>query len=152
MIGILKEFREFAVKGSLVEFAAGIIIGAAFNSVVTSLVKDVIMPPIGWLIGRTDFASLYVNLDSQKYESLQAAQAAGAPTINYGTFLNTLIGFLLTLWIVFLFVKIINRLRREKEKSDTSDPTTRSCPYCTKEIAQKATRCPHCTAEIEAAL
>jgi len=152
MIGILKEFREFAVKGSLVEFAAGIIIGAAFNSVVTSLVKDVIMPPIGWLIGRTDFASLYVNLGSQKYESLQAAQVAGAPTINYGIFLNALIGFLLTLWIVFLFVKVINRLRHEKEKSDISDPTTRSCPYCTKEIAQKATRCPHCTAEIEAAL
>jgi large conductance mechanosensitive channel len=152
MIGILKEFREFAVKGSLIDFAAAIIIGPAFNSVVASLVKDVIMPPIGWLIGRTDFASLYVNLGSQEYESLQAAHAAGAPTINYGTFLNALIGFLLTLWIVFLFVKFINRLRREKEKSDTSDPTTRSCPYCTKEIAQKATRCPHCTAEIEAAL
>ncbi|MDA3876775.1 MAG: large conductance mechanosensitive channel protein MscL [Halothiobacillus sp.] len=152
MIGILREFREFAVKGTLVEFAAGIIIGAAFNSVVTSLVKDVIMPPIGWLIGRTDFASLYVNLGSQKYESLQVAQAAGAPTINYGTFLNALIGFLLTLCIVFLFVKVINRVRREKEKSDASDPTTRSCPYCTKEISQKATRCPHCTAEIEAAL
>jgi large conductance mechanosensitive channel len=152
MIGILKEFREFAVKGSLIDFAAAIIIGTAFNSVVASLVKDVIMPPIGWLIGRTDFASLYVNLGSQEYESLQAAHAAGAPTINYGTFLNTLIGFLLTLWIVFLFVKVINRVRREKEKNDASDPTTRSCPYCTKEIAKKATRCPHCTAEIEADL
>ncbi|MFI9655128.1 large conductance mechanosensitive channel protein MscL, partial [Guyparkeria sp. GHLCS8-2] len=124
MIGILKEFREFAVKGSLIDFAAAIIIGTAFNSVVASLVKDVIMPPIGWLIGRTDFASLYVNLGSQEYESLQAAHAAGAPTINYGTFLNALIGFLLTLWIVFLFVKVINRVRREKEKNDASDPTT----------------------------
>lgn len=151
MRGLLKEFREFAVKGSLVEFAVGIIIGAAFNSVIASLVRDVIMPPIGWLIGRTDFASLYVNLGSQKYESLQAAQAAGAPTINYGTFLNALIGFLLTVWLIFFIVKFVNRLRRKKEESDTVTPT-RSCPYCTKEIAPKATRCPHCTAEIESAL
>lgn len=152
MIGILKEFREFAVKGSLIEFAVGISIGAAFNSVVTSLVEDVVMPPIGWLVGRTDFASLYVNLGSKQYESLQAAQAAGAPTINYGSFLNELVALLLTVWFIFFIVKFINRLRREKERGDTPTPTTRSCPYCTKEIAEKATRCPHCTAEIEAAL
>jgi len=152
MIGILKEFREFAVRGSLVEFAVGIIIGAAFNSVVASLVEDVLMPPIGWLIGNTDFANLYLNLGSQDYESLQMAQAAGAPTINYGIFLNALIGFLLTVWIIFFIVKYINRLRRGKEKGDTPAPATRSCPYCTKEIAQEATRCPHCTAEIEANL
>lgn len=150
MNAIFKEFREFAVRGSLVEFAVGIIIGAAFNSVVASLVDDVIMPPIGWLIGNTDFASLYLNLGSQDYESLQMAQAAGAPTINYGIFLNALIGFLLTVWIIFFVVKYINRLRRNKEKSDTPAFATRSCPYCTEEIAHKATRCPHCTAEIEA--
>ncbi|WP_372987847.1 large conductance mechanosensitive channel protein MscL [Marinobacter sp.] len=152
MTGILREFREFAVRGSLVEFAVGIIIGAAFNSVITSLVADVIMPPIGWLIGQTDFASLYLNLGSQDFESLRMAQAAGAPTINYGVFLNALIAFLLTVWIIFFVVKFINRLRREKEQSDTPGPATRSCPYCIKEISQKATRCPHCTAEIEADL
>ncbi|RUO76301.1 large conductance mechanosensitive channel protein MscL [Idiomarina seosinensis] len=149
---MLKEFREFAVKGSLIEFAVGISIGAAFNSVVSSLVKDVIMPPIGWLIGRTDFASLYVNLGFQKYNSLQAAQAAGAPTVNYGSFLNELVALLLVVWVIFFIVKFINRLRREKEKGDTPDSITRPCPYCTNEIAQKATRCPYCTAEIEANL
>lgn len=136
----------------MIEFAVGISIGAAFNSVVNSLVEEVVMPPIGWLVGRTDFASLYINLGSQEYESLQAAQAAGAPTINYGSFLNELVALLLTVWFIFFIVKFINRLRREKEQSDAPTPTTRSCPYCTKEISQKATRCPHCTAEIEAAL
>lgn len=145
---IIEEFKEFALKGSLVDFAVGVIIGAVFNGLVQSLVNDIVMPPIGWLLGRADFSSFYINLGSGEYETLQAAQAAGAPTINYGLFINALIGFLITAWIVFLIVKVINRLRRAQDEEARETPTTRPCPFCTKEISKKAKRCPFCTAEV----
>jgi len=144
----LAEFREFALKGSVIDLAVGVIIGAAFNSIVQSLVKDVIMPPIGFLLGKVDFSELYINLGSAEFETLQAAQAAGAPTINYGLFFNALISFLITAWVVFLLVKFINRIRREQESKAAPTPTTHACPFCTKEISKKATRCPFCTAEV----
>lgn len=112
---ILQEFKEFAVKGNMIDLAVGIVVGATFNTVVKSLVDDIIMPPIGWIIGRVDFPELYLNLSSVKYASLAEAKAAGAPTINYGLFLNNVITFLITAWVVFLTIKVINRLRRLKK-------------------------------------
>ncbi len=146
---VFAEFREFALKGSVIDLAVGIIIGAAFNSIVQSLVRDIIMPPVGFMLGKVDFSELYINLGSAEFETLQAAQAAGAPTINYGLFINALISFLITAWVVFFLVKFINRIRREQEGEAASTPTTRACPFCTKEISKKATRCPFCTAEVK---
>ncbi len=146
---VFAEFKEFALKGSVIDLAVGIIIGAAFNSIVQSLVKDIIMPPVGFLLGKVDFSELYINLGSQEFESLKMAQEAGAPTINYGLFINSLISFLITAWVVFLIVKFINRIRRERDAEAPPTPTTRACPYCTKEIQKKATRCPFCTAELK---
>lgn len=147
---IIAEFKEFALKGNIVDFAVGIIIGAVFNSVVNSLVKDIIMPPIGWLLGKADFSDLYINLSGGTYETLTEAQTAGAVTMNYGLFINALISFLITAWVVFLVVKAINKFRRQHEAKDDKSPTTRACPFCTQEIAKKAIKCPFCTADIEA--
>lgn len=146
---IIEEFREFALKGSIVDFAVGIVIGAVFNSVVNSLVNDIIMPPIGWMLGKVDFSELFINLTSQEFNTLQAAKAAGAPTINYGLFINAVISFLITAWVVFLFVKAINKLRRQHDEKDDKTLTTRACPFCKKEISKKAIKCPFCTADLE---
>lgn len=142
---MLKEFKEFAMRGSMVDLAVGIIIGAAFGKIVTSLVNDVIMPPIGLLLGKVDFSNLFINLSGENYATLTEAKAAGAATINYGIFLNTVIDFLIVALVIFLIIKQINRFKREEAPAA---PDSKDCPYCFTVIPMKATRCPHCTAEI----
>lgn len=151
---IVKEFKTFAIQGNVIDMSVGIIIGAAFGKVVDSLVKDVIMPPLGWLMGKVDFSNLYLtlpNYDGQviHYPSLQAAKAAGAVTINYGMFINTLISFTIVAFTVFLLIKAINKLRAAtKLDCDKEVCTTKNCPRCFSVIDIKATKCPHCTADI----
>ncbi|MHB1414563.1 MAG: large conductance mechanosensitive channel protein MscL [Chloroflexota bacterium] len=144
---MLKEFREFALRGSVLDLAIGIIIGAAFGKIVTSFVNDILMPPIGLLLGRVDFANMYINLSGGTYASLAAAKEAGAATINYGLFLNTVIDFVLVAFVVFLLVREINRMRRAQEKPAPA-PATKECPFCLSAVPVKATRCPHCTSEL----
>ena len=148
---MLKEFREFAVRGNVVDLAVAVIIGAAFGRIVTSLVNDVIMPPIGLLTGNLDFSSLFINLGTTKYQTLAAAHAAGAPTLNYGTFINTIVSFLIVAFWVFFMVRAINRLRRKEDvkEEEPAAPTTKNCPYCVSTIPLQATRCPACTSTLE---
>ena len=145
-----KEFKEFALRGNVVDMAVGIVIGAAFGTIVKSLVDDIIMPPIGLLLGGVDFSSLFILLKAGSpaapYASLADAQAAGAVTINYGLFISSIISFLIVAFVVFLLIRAINRLKREGEEVPT-EPTTKECPYCLSAIPIKATRCPHCTSE-----
>lgn len=152
-MGMMKEFREFAVKGNVVDMAVGIIIGAAFGTIVKSLVSDVIMPPIGLLLGNVDFSNLFIVLKQGMppgpYAALVDASNAGAVTINYGMFINTVISFLIVAFAVFILVKNINRLKR-KEEAPAPAPTTKDCPYCYSAVPIKATRCPHCTSELRA--
>ena len=145
---MLKEFKEFALKGNVVDMAVGIIIGAAFGRIVSSLVNDVLMPPIGKLMGNMDFSSLFFALDGKTYESLAAAKAASAPTVNYGLFINSIIDFIIVAFVIFLLVKQMNRLKKE---APAAAPTTKECPYCKTQIPLGATRCPHCTSEVRAA-
>ena len=149
-MGMIKEFKEFAVKGSVLDLAVGVIIGAAFGKIVSSLVDDVIMPPIGMALGNVDFANLFWNLGDKPVATVAAAKAAGVPTINYGIFLNNVISFLIVAFVVFLIVKQFNRMRRQ-EPAPAAAPTTRECPYCLSAIPLKATRCPHCTSELKPA-
>ena len=146
---MLKEFREFAIKGNMVDLAIGVIIGGAFGGVVTSLVNDVIMPPIGALLGGADFSNLFwvvkEGATAGPYASVAAAADAGAATLNYGMFINTVINFLIVAWAVFLVVKAMNRMRRAEAEAE---PTTKECPYCMSEIALAATRCLNCTSEL----
>lgn len=142
---MIKEFREFVVKGNVLDMAVGIIIGAAFGSVVASFVNDVLMPPIGLLLGKVDFSNLFINLSGKTFETLAEAKKAGAATLNYGLFLNTVINFLIVGCAVFLLVKQVNRLKR---KEPVPAPTTRECRFCYTAIPIKATRCPHCTSEL----
>src|SRR5580765_947568 len=145
---MLKEFKAFALKGNVVDMAIGIIIGAAFGKIVSSLVEDVLMPPIGRLMGNLDFTNLFVALNGHAYDSLKAAKDAGAPTINYGLFINTVIDFVIVAFVVFILVKQVNRLKKE---APAASPTTKACPYCVTQIPLTATRCPACTSEIKAA-
>jgi large conductance mechanosensitive channel len=145
---MFKEFKEFAMKGNVVDLAIGIILGGAFGKIVSSLVGDVLMPPIGKLMGNIDFSGLFFALNGQTYASLKAAQDAGAPTINYGLFINTVIDFIIVAFVVFLLVKQVNRLKKE---TPAAAPTTKECPHCMSQIALKATRCPACTSEVKAA-
>jgi large conductance mechanosensitive channel len=148
---MIKEFRDFIMRGNVLDLAIGIIIGAAFNSIVNSLVNDVIMPPIGLLLGKVDFSNLYINLSDVEYASLAAAREAGAATINYGVFINNVINFLIIAAVVFLIVKQVNRLTAPSKAPEApAAPTTKDCPYCLTQIAIKATRCPNCTSELEA--
>ncbi len=151
---MLKEFKEFALRGSVVDMAIGIVIGAAFGAIVTSLVNDIIMPPIGLLLGRVDFNNLYILLKAgdptPPYPSLADAQAAGAVTINYGLFISAVLGFIIVAFVVFLIIRSINRMRREEE-APPPEPTTKECPYCFSEISINATRCAHCTSQLAAA-
>ena len=147
---MLKEFKEFAVRGNVLDLAIGVIIGAAFGKIVSSLVDDIIMPPIGLVLGRVDFASLFVSLNGKPYASLAQAKAAGAPTLNYGVFLNTVLSFLIVAFVVFLIVREFNKMRRGEEKPAEA-PVVKECPYCLSSIPIKATRCPHCTSELKAA-
>lgn len=121
---ILGEFKKFALRGNAIDLAVGIIIGAAFNSIVNSLVKDIVTPPIGWMLGRVDFSDLYINLTSIEYESLSAAKAAGAATINYGSFINALISFIITAWVLFILVKVINKLKEKEQKEPNKTENT----------------------------
>ena len=144
---MLKEFKEFAMKGNVVDMAIGIIIGAAFGNIVSSLVSDVIMPPIGKFMGNLDFSNLFFALDGQVYASLAAAKVAGAPTVNYGLFINTVIDFIIIAFVIFLLVKQMNRLKNE---APAAAPTTKECSYCLTQIPLKATRCAACTSEMKA--
>lgn len=153
-MGFVKEFREFAVKGSVVDMAVGIIIGGAFGTIAKSLVDDLLMPPIGMLLGNVDFSDMFVVLREGSapapYPTLAAAKEAGAVTLNYGLFVNNVLSFLIVALAVFFMIRAINRMKREEAAEPTTTPTTRSCPFCTSEVSIKATRCPHCTSEIAA--
>ena len=143
---MLKEFKEFAMRGNVLDMAVGIIIGAAFGKIVSSMVDDVLMPPIGRLMGGVDFSNLFVSLSAQHYDSLAAAKAAGAATINYGVFLNTIINFLIVAFAIFLLVKQVNNL--QKPAPAPAAPATKDCPHCLSTIPAKATRCSHCTSQL----
>jgi large conductance mechanosensitive channel len=147
---MLKEFKEFAVRGNVLDLAIGVIIGAAFGKIVTSLVEDVVMPPIGLLLGHVDFSNLFINLSGKPVASVAQAKAQGVPTINYGLFLNAVLSFLIVAFVVFLIVRAVNRMRRGEEKP-AAPPVVKECPYCLSSIPLKATRCPHCTSELRAA-
>ncbi|MFH1228257.1 MAG: large conductance mechanosensitive channel protein MscL [Planctomycetota bacterium] len=145
---MFKEFKEFAMRGNVVDLAIGVIIGGAFGKIITSLVNDIVMPPIGLLLGQVDFSKFYVNLSGANYATLKDAQAAGAPTINYGLFINNIVDFLIVAFVVFLFIKQINRLHRPAPAP--AAPPTKECGYCFSKIDIKATRCPNCTSELPA--
>jgi large conductance mechanosensitive channel len=144
-MGMLKEFREFALKGNAVDMAVGIIIGAAFGKIVTSLVNDIIMPPIGKLMGHGSFSDYFVNLSGEQYPSLELAKRAGAATINYGLFFNNVLDFVIVAFCIFLVVKQMNRLLPKPK----AEPTTKTCPQCLSEIPLKAVRCAHCTSQLQ---
>jgi large conductance mechanosensitive channel len=152
-IAMLKEFKEFAMKGNMIDMAVGIIIGAAFGTIISSLVADIIMPPIGLLLGNVDFSNLFILLREGKvpgpYGSLAAAKAAGAVTLNIGVFVNTIISFLIIAFSIFIVIRNINKLKRQEE-APLAVPTTKECPHCLSVIPVKATRCAHCTAELKA--
>ena len=140
-----KEFKEFAIKGNALDLAVGVIIGAAFGKIVTSVVEDLIMPPLGYVVGKIDFSNMFVSLDGKYYQTLKAAKDAGAPIVAYGVFLNNVLNFLIVAFAVFLLVKQINRLKKGEEEK----PAARQCPYCKQSIAVDATRCPQCTSQLE---
>jgi large conductance mechanosensitive channel len=146
---MLKEFREFAMRGNVVDLAVGVIIGAAFGKVVSSLVSDILMPPIGLLLGKVDFSNIFVNLSGTHYDSLAAAKAAGAATINIGLFVNALIDFVIVAFAIFVVVRQVNRLTRKPPEA--KPVTVKECPYCCSTIPLKATRCPDCTSDLQPA-
>jgi large conductance mechanosensitive channel len=143
---MLKEFKEFIMRGNVLELAVAVIIGAAFSPIVNSLVTDIAMPPIGLVIGRVDFKDLFVSLSGQPYQSLAAAKQAGAPVIAYGNFLNIVINFVIVSFVIFLVVREVNRV-----KGPAPAPAGKECPYCISKVPEKATRCPQCTSELTAA-
>ncbi|MEW6053466.1 MAG: large-conductance mechanosensitive channel protein MscL [Nitrospirota bacterium] len=149
---MLKEFKEFAMRGNVVDMAVGIIIGAAFGTIVNSLVSDIMMPPIGILLGNVDFANLFLVIKEGNvagpYETVAAAKAAEAVTVNYGLFINTVISFLIVAFSVFLVIRNVNRLKR-KEEAPPAAPATKECPFCISVIPLKATRCPRCTSDLQ---
>lgn len=146
---MFREFREFVKRGNVLDLAVGVVLGAAFTRIMNSLVSDIIMPPLGLLLGRFDFSSLYINLTDTRYESLAAAQEAGAATINYGLFANAVVTFLIVAFVLFLVVRAFNRMRR-REEAAPPPPTAKQCPFCLSTIALEATRCPQCTTHLPA--
>jgi large conductance mechanosensitive channel len=151
---MFKEFKEFAMRGNVMDMAVGIVIGAAFGTIIKSLVADVIMPPIGMLLGGVDFSNMFVVLKqgveiAGPYNALADAQAAGAVTLNYGLFINTVISFIIVAFAIFMVVKGMNSAKRKEEEAPAAAPTTKNCPQCNSEISLKATRCPMCTSTIE---
>lgn len=144
---MLKEFKNFIMRGNVIDLAVAVIIGGAFGKIISSLVNDIIMPPIGLLLGKVDFSNLYINMSATKYTSLAEAQAAGAPTLNYGLFLNNVVDFVIVALVIFLLIRAMNRLTKKEEKP--AEVTTRECPHCMSTISRKASRCPHCTSEIK---
>jgi large conductance mechanosensitive channel len=141
------EFKEFVSRGSVIDLAVGVVIGAAFGKIVSSLVGDILMPPLGLLLGKVDFADLYINLSGQSFASLAEAQAAGAATINYGLFLNSIIEFIIVALALFMVIRQVNQLGRKKAAAPAA-PATKECPYCYSAIPVKATRCPNCTSQL----
>ena len=141
---MLKEFRDFTMRGNVIDLAITVIIGGAFGKIITSFVNDVLMPPIGLVLGNVDFTDLFISLNGQYFASLADAQAAGAPTINYGLFINTVIDFLIVAAVIFMMIRTVNRLHRPP----TAEVTTKECPYCFSTIPLKAARCPHCTSQL----
>ncbi|MBV8654385.1 MAG: large-conductance mechanosensitive channel protein MscL [Alphaproteobacteria bacterium] len=144
---MLKEFRDFAMRGNVVDLAVGVIIGAAFGRIVTSFVNDILMPPLGLVLGRVDFSSIFINLSGTHYDSLAAAKAAGAATLNVGSFINAVIDFLIVAFAIFLLIKQINRFM-PKPPAPAPAPATKDCPYCLTAVPLKATRCPSCTSQL----
>jgi large conductance mechanosensitive channel len=142
---MFKEFKEFAMRGNVLDMAVGIIIGAAFGKIITSFVGDILMPPLGLLLGKVDFSSLFLTLSGGPYGSLAAAKAAGAPTINYGLFLNTVLDFLIVAFAIFLLIRQVNRFTPKP-----APPATKDCPYCLSAVPLKAIRCLHCTSDLKA--
>ena len=151
-MGMIKEFKDFAMRGNVIDMAVGIIIGAGFGTIVNSLVADIIMPPIGLILGNVDFSNVFLVLKEGKipgpYSALAQAKAAGAVTVNVGVFFNTVISFLIVAFAIFLLIRNINRLKREREASPAV-PTTKECPFCLSAIPMKAVRCAHCTSELK---
>jgi len=145
---MLKEFKEFAMRGNVLDMAVGIVIGAAFGGIVTSFVSDILMPPIGLLLGRVDFSNLFINLKGN-YPSVAAAKAAGAATLNYGIFMNTLINFLIVAFAIFLLVRQVNKLF--PKPAPAAAPAMKDCKFCFSSIPAQATRCPHCTSDLKSA-
>ena len=148
---MFKDFKEFIMRGNVVDLAVAVIIGAAFGKIVSSLVNDVLMPPLGLILGNVDFSNLFVNLSSASYKSLAEAKAAGAATVNYGIFLNAVIDFIIVAFVIFLLVRAVSRMKRLQAAPVPAALTTKDCTYCLSSIPIKATRCPHCTSELKAA-
>lgn len=142
---MLKEFKEFAMRGNVIDLAIAVVIGGAFGKIITSFVNDILMPPIGMLLGNVDFANLFIDLSGHGYTSLADAKDAGAATLNYGIFLNTVIDFVIVAFAIFLLIRVINRTRKP---APAAAPTTKPCPYCKMDIPLEATRCPHCTSTL----
>jgi len=147
---MLKEFKEFVMRGNVVDMAVGIVIGAAFGKIVTSFVSDILMPPIGLVLGKADFSNLFIDLSGAGFTTLAEAKKAGAATINYGLFFNTVLDFLIVAFAIFLLIRQINRMRRKPEPAPAA-PDTRECPFCLSTISMRAVRCPHCTSELKGA-
>jgi large conductance mechanosensitive channel len=146
-----KEFRDFAMRGNVVDLAVGFVVGAAFGKIVTSLVNDILMPPLGLLLGRIDFSNLFINLSSQNYATLAEAKQAGAATINYGLFINTVLDFVIVAFAIFILIRQINRLQGRNKQEAAPPATTKPCPFCFTAIPIQATRCPSCTSHLEEA-
>ena len=147
---MFKDFKAFVLRGNVLDLAIAVIIGTAFGKVITSLVNDIIMPPLGLLLGGVDFSSLFISLSGVPYASLSDAQAAGAPTLNYGVFIQALVDFLIVALVVFILVRVVTRAQQAGASKASPAPTTRECPFCTSIISLKATRCPQCTSELKA--
>ncbi|HUO77798.1 MAG TPA: large conductance mechanosensitive channel protein MscL [Thermodesulfovibrionales bacterium] len=143
---MLKEFKEFIMRGNVVDMAVGIIIGAAFGKIVTSFVNDILMPTIGLMLGKVDFSNLFINLSGQHYPTVAAAKAAGAATLNYGIFFNTTLDFIIIAFAIFLLIRQVNRMKRP---APAPAPSTKDCPFCLSAVPLKAIRCPHCTSELK---
>jgi len=141
-----KEFKEFIMRGNVVDLAVAVVIGAAFGKIVTSFVEDILMPPIGLALGNADFSNLFINLSGKDYPSVVAAKAAGAATLNYGIFFNNILNFVIIAFAIFLLIKQINRMQKP---APATAPATRDCPYCLSAVPLKATRCAHCTSELK---
>lgn len=150
-MSFFEEFRKFAVRGNMIDMTVGIVIGAAFTGVVNSLVNDILMPPLGFLMGGIDFSNYFINLSGGAFRSLSDAQAAGAATINYGAFVNNIINFLIVSFALFITIRTMNHMREEAARGEKKESAIRVCEYCRMDIPKEATRCPHCTSQLEPA-